>query len=166
MNIIITGPKHCGKSTVISRVIGNFPGSTSGFITEFENRESDSRELKLHGLSGYPCYCAVKWTDGVFKVHQEVFDRFAPALIDCKSELIVIDELGKFERDCRKLKESVVTAFSSSVNVLASVRLDAAGWVQELKSRPDTEVIIVNEANRDFLPDQILRLLTDDGKLI
>lgn len=159
MNIIITGPKHCGKSTVIRKILSNFSGSVSGFISEFDDRASSSRELLLRNISGSLSRSAVSWIEGQHEVHKEVFDLFAPELIDTKCDLIVIDELGKFEINCQSLKETICNAFDSPCPVLVAIRLDAAGWMQELKKRHDVMMINIDEANRDLIPDRILEML-------
>ncbi len=159
MNIIITGPRHCGKSTLVSRIMENFSGSVSGFITQFDNRESDSRELDLRSIDGSLHSCAVRWTDGKPELNPEAFDLFAPGLIDLKSNLVLIDELGKFEKNCELLKEAVLQAFDSPCHLLAVIRLDAEGWMQELKKRDDVLCISVNDLNRDELTSEILNII-------
>ncbi len=162
MNIIITGPKHCGKSTVIRKILGSFSGSVSGFISEFDNRTSSTRELLLRNITDSLSRCAVSWIEGQPEVHPEVFDLFATELIDTESDLIVIDELGKFEKSCHSLEETVCKAFDSSCPVLASIRLDAAGWMQELKNRDDVILINIDDTNRDSIPASILEMLTNN----
>ena len=74
-------------------------------------------------------------------------------------ELVVIDELGKFEKNCENLKCTVEKAFDSPCNVLASIRLDAVGWMQDLKERDDTRVFFLSEENREDLTALIMNLL-------
>ena len=159
MNIIITAPKHAGKSTAVGRIISMLPGSVSGFITEFVDRECDDRILKLKSIDGSVSYNAVVWKDKAYTVDFDVFDICAPELIDAKTEYIVIDELGKFEKNCDNLRNAVISAFDSSANVIASIRLDAAGWMQELKQRNDVVLICLNEENRDSVPEIIAQQL-------
>ena len=159
MNIILTGPKHCGKSTLVSKIIENYRGRISGFISEFDDRSSDTRKLLIRSINGADNACAVTWSNSSYSVNFDVFDIFAPELIDLSSDLIVFDELGKFESSCNKLQDAVEQAFSSATDVIAVLRLDAPAWINELKLRSDVMVIIVNTENRDNLVCEINDLI-------
>ncbi len=160
MNIIITGPKHCGKSTVIGKLIPMLKGSVSGFISEFDDRASSSRKLLIRSIDGSNSQTAVSWHDGAVNINSDCFDEFTPFLISDSCDFIVIDELGKFEKNSAALKDAVTAAFDSEAHVIASIRLDAAGWMQELKKREDVIVMNVDNDNRDGLPDKILSMLS------
>ena len=159
MNIILTGPKQCGKSTVISKFMQKYHGNISGFISEFDDRASDTRQLIIRSIYSESQTCAVKWENGKANVNYSAFDEFAPSLIDLSAELILIDELGKFEASCKNLQDAVEAAFASPSNVIAVLRLDAPGWINALKSREDTLVIDVNSANRNSLADKLCELI-------
>lgn len=160
MNIIITGPKHCGKSTLLSKVISNYSGSISGFITEFDSRESDFRSLNLRNIDSTKIKCAVQWNNGYYTIDISTFDIFAPKLIDKSCDLVIFDELGKFELECNNLKLAVEDAFSSCTDVIAILRSDAPGWMGDLKNRSDVTVINLNEENRNDLVFQLSKLIS------
>lgn len=160
MNIILTGPRHCGKSTLLSKFLSQYNGFISGFITHFDNRSSVNRRLLIRSVDGSKESCVVRWSDGSYTVDFDIFDSFAPTLIELHSELIVFDELGKFEASCLNLKAAVESAFSSSADVIAVIRSDAPSWIGELKKRSDAMVINVNENNRDRLPDELKTLIS------
>jgi len=159
MNIIITAPKHLGKSTLVAKLIPALPGSKSGFITEFIDRHKSDRSLILRSIDGSLSKKAVVWENNVYSVDYSVFEKFAPSLIDSLGDYVVIDELGKFEKNCLGLRDAVNAAFDSPCHVIASLRLDASGWVQELKSRDDVLLIELTEKNRDSLFYEILQTL-------
>ena len=165
MNIILTGPKHCGKSTIIKKLLEKFDGTVSGFISEFDRRDSDTRELLIKNIQGSVSRCCARWEAGTVEIFPDVFDNFAASLIDTEKDIVLIDELGKFEKHCDYLRNAVEAAFESPCPVIASLRLDAAGWMQELKNRNDTMLISVTSDNRDSLPVEILRLLQNNCKL-
>ncbi len=161
MNILITGPKHCGKSTIISKILSNYSGSFSGFITEYDNRTSQTRELILRSIDGSLSRCAVKWADSRHETRHDIFDEFAPSLIDTSCSLVIIDELGKFEKNSTMLKAAVENVMSSPCHFVCSIRLDAEGWMQALKDRDDAAVIYVDESNRDAIPPKILTMISE-----
>lgn len=160
MNIIITGPKQCGKSTIVRKILSSLIGSVSGFLTEFSDRGSSERKLLIKSIDGTKSRCAAKWSDGQVSVDMSAFDNFAPALIATSTDYVVIDELGKFEKNSENLKLTVNSAFDSDVDVIAAIRLDADGWMQALKARDDVFLFTINGINRDSVPGRVLELLT------
>lgn len=162
MNIIITGPKQCGKTTIISKILHSFSGSVSGFVTGFESRASVHRELFMRSIDSSQTRIAVKWINGKPEIYHEVFDSFAPSLIDESSDLIIIDELGKFEKDSVEMKTRIESALSSPTNLVAVIRLDAISWMQDIKFRDDIIMFTVDEENRDSLAEIIVLLLHSD----
>ena len=159
MNIIITAPKHLGKSTAVRKIIDILPCKISGFITDFVDRNSLDRALVLRSIDGTRRTNAVVWKSGSYEINHDAFDIFAPSLIDTDCDYVIIDELGKFEKKSENLKYAVNNAFDSPCHVVASIRLDAAGWMQELKARDDVLLINLNEENRDSLPEYVVRKL-------
>lgn len=159
MNIIITGPKGSGKSTALSKILSSLSVSKSGFITEFSDRGSRDRKLRIRSIDGCVFRTAAHWCDGEVNVDMSAFDDFASALIDLRSDVIIIDELGKFEKRSEKLKEAVSAAFDSDTDVIASIRLDADGWMQALKYRDDVIIFTVNGISRNDIPAKVLELL-------
>lgn len=159
MNIIITGPKRCGKSTVIQKLLPRLCGSISGFISFFPDRAAEDKELFIRSISNTSQFRAVTWKKGVPAADPKAFNTYAPSLINTDSKYVIIDELGKFEKSSEVLREAVEAAFDAPCHVIASIRLDADGWMQALKGRDDVVMLTINGLNRDSMPDKILSLL-------
>lgn len=159
MNIILTGMKGCGKSTLAAKILEAYPGSVSGFRTVFENRCEEGQALYVESMDSSLRFKAAQWDEDGRKTIPPAFDSFAPSLIDNSSQLVFIDELGFLEKDSQALREAVTAAFNGPQDVLAVIRIDAAGWMQELKARKDVTVIAITRNNRDSLPGHILKLL-------
>lgn len=159
MNIILTGAKGCGKSTLAAKVLEQYDGSVSGFRTVFENRCEEGQALYVESLEGSVRFKAAQWGEDGRQTFPLAFDGFAPSLIQPDSQLVFLDELGFLEKDSAALHRAVESAFEAKQDVLAVIRLDAAGWMQELKARRDVSVIAITKDNRDSLPGHILSLL-------
>lgn len=159
MNIILTGMKGCGKSTLAEKILDDYAGSISGFRTVFENRCEDGQALYVESLDSSVRFKAAQWGEDGRKTIPIAFDSFAPSLISPDSELVYIDELGFLEKDSEPLKNAVTAAFDGRQDVLAVIRIDAAGWMQELKARKDCIVLAVTKDNRDAMAAHIVNLL-------
>ena len=114
------------------------------------------------------CVCAlfasaaertVTWTDGVPRIDLAVFDRCVPPLLAQKADLLVLDELGKFEGGADEMRIAVENAFCSDTDLLAVVRCDAPDWMGALKQRSDACVLTVTAENRDNIPAALEKLL-------
>lgn len=159
MNIILTGSKRSGKSTAAEKILKKLSLPVSGFRTVFENRwDGDKQTLFVVSLDGSKRQRAATWRDGRRDTFMQAFDEFAPDLISQDSELVFIDELGFLEKDSESLQKAVTAAFDGPQDVLAVIRLDAKGWMQELKERNDVIIFTVTEDNRAALSDKVLEL--------
>ena len=153
MNVILTGERQIGKSTALNRFLADYPGSVAGFRTVFDTRSDPrNRRLLLCPLPEGAAETAVTWTDGVPQVGLSVFDRCVPPLMAQNADLLVLDELGKFEGGADEMRIAVENAFRSDTDVLAVVRYDAPDWMGALKLRPDVTVLTVTAENRDGIP--------------
>ena len=160
MNVILTGERQIGKSTALSRFLTDYPGTVAGFRTVFDTRSDPrNRRLLLCPIPEGAAETAVTWTDGKPQVDLTVFDRCVPPLLARKAELLVLDELGKFEGGAAEMQKAVETLFDSPADVLAVVRYDAPGWMGALKQRPDVTVLTVTAENRDGIPAALAKLL-------
>jgi nucleoside-triphosphatase len=164
MNIILTGKRQIGKSTAAENVLRELSCSRFGFLTRFDgSRESADRGLYMYSLDRSRSEKVIEWKNDSPEVYSGVFDRFGAQLLSEGGQLAVMDELGKFETAALRFKSAVEAVFDSETPVLAVVRINAEGWMQALKSRPDVSVITVTEQNRDDVPGQVLRMLREAG---
>ena len=160
MNVILTGERQIGKSTALSRFLTDYPGTVAGFRTVFDTRSDPrNRRLLLCPIPEGAAETAVTWTDGVPRIDLAVFDRCVPPLLAQKADLLVLDELGKFEGGADEMRIAVENAFCSDTDLLAVVRCDAPDWMGALKQRSDACVLTVTAENRDNIPAALEKLL-------
>ena len=91
---------------------------------------------------------------GKYGVDLEAFDRVALAALEPPAGgAMVIDELGKMELGSARFREAVSALLEADVPLVATVHAFHHPFTDELKQRPDVEVIRLSRANRDELPD-------------
>jgi nucleoside-triphosphatase len=91
---------------------------------------------------------------GKYGVDLEAFERVALAALEPPAgEALVIDELGKMELASARFREAVSALLEADVPLVATVHAFQHPFTDELKRRPDVEVIRLSKANRDELPD-------------
>ena len=93
---------------------------------------------------------------GKYGVDLEAFERVALAALEPPAGgAMVIDELGKMELASERFREAVSALLEADAPVVATVHTFRHPFTDELKQRPDVEVIRLSRANRDDLPEEL-----------
>jgi nucleoside-triphosphatase THEP1 len=169
VNVILTGKRNVGKTTVVERVVRRLEDrdlDPVGFYTA-----GGPETLELVGVqSGDRTHFASQSEEfedsisvGRYAVDPEAIKR-GRALARQEGDVLVVDEIGKLERRGEGfapfLRELDTAQYDG---VLLSVRQGVVPYVREQFSPvPQIERIVVTESNRDDLPARIASLLTQD----
>jgi len=102
---------------------------------------------------------------GKYRVKSEDLDKIgAEAIVSAirGADLIIVDEVGPMELTSSRFKEAVQVALGSCKPLLGTVHRNARDpLVRAIRSSPSIEVIEVTIANRDSLPDTLVKRFTD-----
>ena len=167
--LLLTGLPGLGKTTAIRRVVAQLGSRAGGFYTE-EIREAGRRTgFRLVALDGPEGVLASVNTSGPYRVgkyrvHRDDLDRVGVAALERAIEqpevsVVVVDEIGKMELFSLAFRDAVLAALESPKWVLGTVMAGAHPWVDAIKRRPDVTVVELTRANRETLPQTILRWL-------
>jgi nucleoside-triphosphatase THEP1 len=160
INIFVTGPPRCGKSTLIERVVGRIQKPMTGFFTQ-EIRERGKRVgfsiTTLDGKEGVLAHQEIKsrFRVGKYGVNLGHIDEIAvPSMIPSKAdEIVVIDEIGKMECFSPLFRQTLVKVLDSENPVLGSIAMKGGKFIQKVREREDVLLVHVTEKNRDELVD-------------
>lgn len=160
-NILMTGPPRCGKSTVIEKIIAGLCLPGTGFFTR-ELREKGRRVgfeiVTLDGKRAILAHAAIESATrvGKYGVSLDNLERIAvPSMIPSSpDQIVVIDEIGKMECVSTSFCSSLVRALDAPNVVLGSIALKGGQFIENIKRRPDVELVHVSERNRDGLPER------------
>jgi nucleoside-triphosphatase THEP1 len=160
MNILVTGPPRCGKSTLIEKVIGRIQKPMTGFFTR-EMRQGGKRVgfsiTTLDGKEGVLAHQDTKsrFRVGKYGVNLEHIDKIAvPSMVPANTEeIVVIDEIGKMECLSSLFRQTLVKVLGSDNSVLGSIALRGDQFIQDIRERADVSLIHITEKNRDELVD-------------
>jgi nucleoside-triphosphatase len=163
--LLLEGRPGAGKTTVVrrlARLLSDADVATAGFVTEEvreRGRRVGFRVETLAGRRGMLAHVDFRGPPrvGKYGVDLSTFEQIAlPALAAGeKSQLIVIDELGKMELASEAFCESVASMLERPVSLVATVLTSRHPFTDALKRRPDVELITVTRENRDSLPQEL-----------
>lgn len=170
MNIIITGQRHVGKTTLIQEVIKELQLSYAGYCTvpdqEYEIGWSyDMVNLMTHEKMPISCF------DGqCMKGISETFETFGveclkQSLNSCK-DIIVLDEIGRFERKSALFLSMIHHVLDSSYCVLAVVKAEKIDYLQNMKARKDCLLLDLDVISYKEAKTEILSVLNTKGEML
>jgi len=167
--ILLTGLPGCGKTTAITRIIGNLDSKkVAGFYTQ-EIRQDDTRKgfrwTRLDGPTGILAHIDIKgpYKIGKYGVDVSGFEKYVVPILDVEQsdiELFVLDEIGKMECFSDMFVAAVCRLFASNRSVLTTVAQKGAGLISEVKNYPGTRLFNLTRQNRDKTIAEILEILS------
>jgi nucleoside-triphosphatase len=163
-NILITGIPGVGKTTLVKKLLIHLEHlNAAGFYTE-EIREGGIRKgfelVDLCGQRSVLSHVRIKslYRVGKYGVDVERFDEFLEAtdFLDPKTDLIIIDEIGKMECYSDKFKSLMRHILDSETLVISTIARKGGGFIAAIKDRADINLFELTVANRDRLANVIL----------
>jgi nucleoside-triphosphatase len=167
-NILVTGLPGIGKTTLIQKIWKHLIHlQPVGFYTA-EMRERGIRQgfelISLDGGKGILSHVEIKsrFRAGKYKVNVEGFEGILETIpfFRPETQFVLIDEIGKMECYSEKFKRILVEVLDSEKRVIATVALKGGGLIEEVKKRPDVNLLELTHGNRESLLMEILKEVT------
>ena len=165
-NLLISGRPGVGKTTLIQRTLEQLPGvEVGGFYTseitqngvragfsikDFKGKEGLLAHVRLNGSNNRV---------GKYGVNVKDIDKIAVSAIRGalgKSDVLVIDEIGKMELCSRAFRRAVIQALDSDTPVLGTLQTSGDPFLERIRARPDLQIMAMTERNRDGLRRELL----------
>ncbi len=167
-NLFVTGEKRVGKSTLIHRSLAAFAGRVGGFRTV---------PYAHDGVQGHALSDAAGRIQGFFPISQRTDQQHCIAIsasfeqagcdmlrsaADC--DLVLMDELGRLERDAKQFQRCVFAALDAKAPVLGVLQQGEIDWMEPVFRRSDTCIIRVDEDSRAWAQQKIQQFLTGETR--
>lgn len=148
---------------MIERVLLSLSWPVSGFRTQLVGSRSDPDRVLMMVPAGLqwspnPGGVVTRFLEGTPQPLPEQFNLIGAKLLRESTKglgLILMDELGRFEREALLFREAVLECLDGEKPVLGVMASNAAQWVQRIRTRPDVCVFTVTPLSRDDLPERI-----------
>jgi nucleoside-triphosphatase len=171
-HLLLTGVPGVGKTTVIRRVAEGLTGMRpGGFYTE-EIREAGTRRgFRLVDFEGREQVIAHVDLAGPRRVGRygvdvAAIDAAADALLalDPAPDVYLVDEIGKMECHSARFIAVMRRLLAGEATVIATVGKGGGGFMAEVRQRDDCLLWEITGANRDAMPQEVLRWLGERGR--
>lgn len=160
----MTGVPGVGKTTLIREVARRLaPYHPAGFYTEELRDQRGVREgfrvvtlCGRHGILSHVRHAGPPRV-GRYGVDLVGFEGVLKELdlLHSSAPLIFIDEIGKMECCSQRFVELLVDLLDGGTTVVATIALRGKGFIEQVKHRPNCQLIIVTRDNRDALVDDL-----------
>lgn len=96
-----------------------------------------------------------------FTVREEVFNNFGAFLLSQEAELLVMDELGRFELNAEHFKKEVFKILDSEKIVLGTIKAESNSFLDKIRERNDVKIFWVTTENRDKIYQKVYKLVKE-----
>ena len=164
-HLFLTGEKQVGKSTLLRRLIEAKALDCSGFETRAFYLDNKRRGFTLHGRVKMPpyendCICCARIEEKrsvpVLPVFEENGVRILKESLSSPAPFILMDELGRLEREADAFIAEVFACIDSGKRVLGVLQICSSAHVHAIANRDDVSVVVVTPENRDALLEQLI----------
>jgi len=162
--LLLTGQPGTGKTALIKEALARTRVNGGGFYTE-EIRIGGIRQgfriITLDGQEAVLAHVDISspYRVSKYRVDIDALDRVGVSALHQalkEADLVVIDEIGKMELLSPRFKEAVTQALNSGKRVLGTIMLNPHPFVDELKHRPEVEVLFLTRGNRPEIMKRVL----------
>ena len=167
-HIFLTGARQVGKSTILRGLMKRRGLDCAGFETQPFYIGDERRGFTLHGRVDMPPYendCIVCVRVGerrsvpVLPVFEENGVDILKRSLESESPWLLMDELGRLEREAARFCAQVLACLDSGKRVLGVLQACDAPLVCAVRAREDVSVIEVTPENREEVLDRLCRAL-------
>lgn len=155
-NILITGSRQIGKTTCIRKVLELLEVNVAGYQTlPYEMNGTFYGYEMINLVTGKKQAISQRKEDGKFVGIESAFETFGvnclKEAIDSSLNLIVLDEIGRFESNSKNFIRQLHKVFDSHKTVIAVIKKEPIAFIEEIKSRDDVllldfDIISANDA--------------------
>lgn len=163
-NFFLTGERRVGKTTIIKRLITQLYLSPGGFMVEREGQERDWRAFYLvdaeraiyreskEGKEYKENYCIAECREREWDPKPMVFEKKGVDLLQeslHERDIIIMDELGRFEEEALLFQEKVVEILAGERPVLGVLKDESNSFLDAIRERRDILLFWVTRENRE-----------------
>lgn len=160
-HLFLTGEKQVGKTTLLNRLLVRWGLSVAGYRTQpFEIHGQVKGHCLVSLLPTWPdsenyVPCVIRLDDRRCVGVLPAFDQNGAAMLESSRKsgagLILMDELGRVERDALLFAKQVELCLGGKIPVVGVMQKGSFPLKEAIAAREDTRVVTVTPENREAL---------------
>jgi nucleoside-triphosphatase THEP1 len=164
-NILIQGLRGAGKTHLVGRIIDRLSGTVriGGVFTEkigslVHLRVWDNYELMGKGPT------EIVYDEEGRVVRTSVFEELGVWAVKrsmASAQLVVFDELGRFEQNCRRFTAAVHEALDQPAPVLSTLKTERNPFLDSLRERNDVLLLTLSPLNRNQVFEEVANEISE-----
>jgi nucleoside-triphosphatase len=167
--LLLTGKPATGKTALIKEALVRTGVNAGGFYTEEIRTQGIRRGFRIVTLDGQEATLAHVGISSPhrvskYKVDTDMLDSVGVTALRRALQhdnLIVVDEIGKMELLSPEFREVVAEALNGGRRVLGTIMLNPHPFADDIKERPEVELLTVTRDNRSEVMSRVLNWLTE-----
>jgi nucleoside-triphosphatase THEP1 len=173
-HLFLTGEKQVGKSTLIRNFLLEQSLEAAGFFTLPFDIGGERKGYVLHSLRPMPPYennspVVIRTGERSHMAVVPVFETIGVKIIEesllAPCSLLVMDELGKAEREANGFRDAVNRCLNGTKPVLGVLQKGDYPFYHDVTCRKEIQLLYVTEDNRAMVGQQIRDWAYDIGIL-
>lgn len=160
-NLAVRGNRNTGKSYLTEKVINEITGKVR--IAGFFTKKFSSGEVTLRAWDNFSLFTSgpevMVFNEKDHRITTKGFEELGVWAIEraiTNADLIIMDELGRFEIKCYNFIQAVHQALDSDTPVLCSMKSEENVFLNSLIERDDIIIFSITERNRDKVYNAII----------
>lgn len=162
-NILITGSRNSGKTTLLKELIKELHIEPAGYQTvEREQYSWGSTYAMADLLTGEQGSISVYENGRVAAVEETIASLGTACLkraLASSEQVVVLDELGRFEQKCDVFLQEVFQLLDSQKIILAVLKKESIAYIEQIKRRHDVMLFDLDNRNYDDVKKQLIHHL-------
>ena len=172
-NIFLTGKKNSRKTTIIKKVVAKLDLSVAGFMVGRDQQAKNwssfyllpadiflENNKKIKNIKEKGTFA---WRDEEAKINidPEVFDNYGVKLLnkDSKKDIVIMDELGRFELKAYNFQKKVIELIKSDKLVLGVIKPEKNLFLNKVRKILKQKPLVVEKDNREEIYNFVLQEL-------
>ena len=171
-NIFLTGKMNIGKTTIIKKVVDELDLSPGGFMVGrdqevnswssfyllptkvfLDNKKEKIKEIKEKGTFAW------KDENREINIASDIFDNYGVKLLNynLNEDIIIMDELGRFELKANKFQNKVIELIKSDIPVLGIIKPEKNVFLNKVRNIMGQEPLVVKKENKEDIYNYVLK---------